>query len=77
MNYVIFLLILVIILYCWVIIRGHQSGEIYTKWGMYTGKWFIKRDKDPEAYEGKLSIYFTILIILTFSLIVMILIEIS
>ena len=77
MNYVIFILIIVIILYGWIIIRGHQTGEIYTKWGWYTGEWFIKKEKNPIAYKGKLYLYSAIFIFLILILIVFIFNEMS
>ena len=77
MNFAIFIIIFAMILFGWIIIRSYKTGEIYTKWGLYTGKWFISKEEDPNAYKVGLYLYSIIYIIFIIMLIIVIFIEIS
>ena len=64
MSWILYLVIPVIILYATSIIYGLIKRKIYTKWGMYTGEWFIKRDENSADYWYQIIIDSIILIVL-------------
>jgi hypothetical protein len=74
-DFVILLMIPVILLFMVVLMHGLKAGKMYTKWGLYTGKWFIDRHENPVAFWGYFFLYFAIIIILIISSILYMLIK--
>jgi hypothetical protein len=64
MNYLMYIIIPIIILYVVILIYGLITGELYTKWGIYTEDWFIDRDYNPILFWGLFILYLAILIVL-------------
>jgi hypothetical protein len=74
-DYTNLLFIPVIIIITLVLVYSLESGEIYSKWGIYTGNWFIKRDEHPTAFWGYFLLYLMILILVIIAFIYYIFLE--
>ena len=71
------IVIIGISIYLIILILGLITGKIYTKWGMYTGKWFIDKKEEPEKFWNKFYLYLAmIIIIIIFSAILIIYLEV-